>query len=158
MTAADEIRDHQARCQPYLLRLHMLARGEDGLTATAVEVGCAADAIIAEAEAASRVALAASEDSRRHPGTRTLLQVRLNRLAAAAAEAMAAARDGDPAGLRRHLCRFEAVTSAIWTVQHAVCGPAASPRLASGRPAIGAPSAGIRLSRRTAFVLLMVFR
>jgi hypothetical protein len=90
--------------------------------------GRATGAIIAEAEAASRAALAADGDSRRQPGAGTFLRVRLNRLAGAAEEAIAAARDGDAAGLRRHLRRFEAVTSAIWTVQHAVCGPAASAR------------------------------
>jgi hypothetical protein len=37
----------------------------------------------------------------------------LNQLKVAAAEEIAAAREGDAAGLRRRLRRFEAVTSAI---------------------------------------------
>ena len=39
--------------------------------------------------------------------------------------AIAAAREGDAAGLRRYLRRFEAVTSAMRTVRHAVCVSAA---------------------------------
>jgi hypothetical protein len=38
MTADGEINDHQARCQPYLLELLMLARVEVGLAPTAAEV------------------------------------------------------------------------------------------------------------------------
>lgn len=124
MTAAEDIRHHQARCQPYLLRLRMLTRGGGGPTLTAAEVSHATGAIVAEARAASRVALANGDSG--HPGARTFLAVRLNRLARAAEEAIAAAREGDASGLRRHLYRFEALTSAIWTAQHAVCGPALS--------------------------------
>jgi hypothetical protein len=39
--------------------------------------------------------------------------------------AIAAAREGDAAGLRRYLRRFKALTSAMWTVRHAVRVPAA---------------------------------
>jgi len=42
MTVAEEIRDHQARCQPYLLRLQMIGRGEAEAALTqpvAAEVG-----------------------------------------------------------------------------------------------------------------------
>jgi hypothetical protein len=124
MTAAEDIRHYQARCQPYLVRLRMLARGEGGLALTAAEVGHATGAVVIEARAASRAVLADGDSG--HPGAGTFLAVRLNRLARAAEEAIAAARDGDTAGLRRHLHRFEALTSAIWTAQHAVCGPASS--------------------------------
>jgi hypothetical protein len=43
--------------------------------------------------------------------------VRLSRLAAAAGDAVAAAGAGDFTQLRRHLHRFEVLTSAIWAVQ-----------------------------------------
>jgi hypothetical protein len=119
MTAADDIRDHQARCQPHMFRLRMLARGEAGFGLPAVEVGEATGAIIAEAEASSRAALAADGS---HPGAGTFLRVRLDRLTVAADEAVTAARHGNPADLRLHLLRFEALTSAIWTVQDSLYG------------------------------------
>jgi len=46
--------------------------------------------------------------------------VRLNRLAVAADDAIAAADQGDFAQMHRHLRRFVALTSAIWPVQQAV--------------------------------------
>jgi hypothetical protein len=87
-------------------------------------VGQATSAIVAEARAASRAALADVHSG--YPGAGTFLRVRLDRLARVAEQAVTAAREGDTAGLRRHLHRFEAVTSAIWTAQDAVCGPASS--------------------------------
>jgi len=48
VTADDEIHDHQVRCQPYLLELHMLGRVEAGLVPAAAEVGRATGAIIAK--------------------------------------------------------------------------------------------------------------
>jgi hypothetical protein len=134
MTADDEIQDHQVRCQPHLLKLHMLARVEAEAAPTAAEVGRTTGAIIAEVGAASRAVLAAAGRGRCHPGAGPFLQVRLNRLTAVADEAIAAARDGDSATLRRVLHRFEALTSAIWTAQDAVRGPAGPARLASGQP------------------------
>ena len=122
MTVAEEIQDHQARCQPYLIALRMLARNEGELTRAEAEIGRATNAIIAEARAASQAALA--DRNRRHPGGDSFLHVRLNRLARAAAEAVAAAREGDAARLRHYLRRFEAVTDAIWTAERAVCSPA----------------------------------
>ena len=136
MTAADEIREHQERCQPHLLTLRMLARGEEGLAMVVAEIGHATGAIIAEVQAASRVVLGGDGASYRDPGAGTFLRVRLNRLTASADEAIATARDGDSAILRRHLRRFEALTSAIWTVQVAVCAPAP--------PASRSPDAGIK--------------
>jgi hypothetical protein len=123
MIAGGETNDHQARCQPYLLELLMLARVEVGLAPTAAEVSRATGAIIAEVGAASRAVLAGGY-SRRHPGAGPFLQVRLNRLTAAADEAIAATRDGDSASLRRVLNKFEALTSAMWTVHETVHEPA----------------------------------
>jgi len=65
------------------------------------------------------------------------LRVRLNRLAAAAEDAIAAAQAEDFARMRHHLRRFEALTYAMWTVQDEVYDPRPArrpvPRLA--RPA-----------------------
>jgi hypothetical protein len=122
MTTDYEIHDRQVRCQLYLLELQMLARVEAG--PTAAEIDRTTGAIIAEVSAASSVVLATAEHRGCHPGARPFLQVRLNRLTTAADEAIAAARDGDSAALRRALHRFEALTSAIWTVQDGVREPA----------------------------------
>ena len=121
MTAADKIEDHQARCQPYMLRLRMIARDEAGTTLTlqaVTEVIQATEAILAEAKASGSDARAEAG-----PGTTTFLNARLSRLAAAANDAIAAAGEGDFGLLRRHVHRFEVLTSAIWTVQQAVSGP-----------------------------------
>lgn len=117
MTAAGRTEDHQVRCLPHMLTLRLLAR--DGAEAplpwlAAAEVIRATEAILAEAQAASRVVRAAAGGGR---GTETFLDVRLSRLTAAADDAIAAAAAGEFAQLRRHLRRFEALTSAIWAVQ-----------------------------------------
>jgi hypothetical protein len=119
MAVADQIGDYQARCLPYLLTLRILVR--DGAEApfpglTRAEVAAATEAILAEAEAASREARAATGGG---PVTAIFLDVRLSRLAAAAADAIAAAEAGDFTQLRRYLHRFETLTSAIWMVQDA---------------------------------------
>ncbi|HTX27169.1 MAG TPA: hypothetical protein VME19_09145 [Streptosporangiaceae bacterium] len=132
MTTDDQIHAHQLRCQSYMLKLRMLSSAEGGLAPTAAEIGCTTAAVIAEAGAATRAVLAAGH-GRRHPGASPFLQVRLNRLTAAADEAIAAAQAGDAATLRRVLCRFEALISAIWTVQAAVRGPAVPAKLAPRR-------------------------
>ena len=57
------IRDHQERCQPYLLRLRMIVRGEAEAALSrpvAAKVGQSTNAIIAEEEAPGRAALAAA--------------------------------------------------------------------------------------------------
>ena len=117
MTVADQTESHQARCLPHLLVLRMLA-GEDaevpGPWLAMAKVAQATDAILAEAEAAGREARAVGGDG---PGLGIFLSVRLSRLAVAAGEAVAAAGAGDFTQLRRHLRRFETLTSAIWTVQ-----------------------------------------
>jgi hypothetical protein len=117
MTTVDRIEEHQAQCLPHMLTLRLLVR--DGAEAplpwlAAAEVIRATKAILAEAQAASREVRAAAEGG---PGTGTFLDVRLSRLAAAADDAIAAAAAGNFAQLRRHLRRFEALTSAIWAVQ-----------------------------------------
>ena len=124
MIVSSQIRDHQSRCQPHLLRLRLLALGETGAALPRqliLEIREATNAIIAEAEAGS-AALAAMAADRGEPETETFLLVRLNRLAVAADEAVNAARGGDGTRLRRDLARFDALTSAIWAVQHAMDG------------------------------------
>lgn len=112
----------------HLLSLRMLTWGEEDPALAAAQADKATGAIIAEVDAAIQAALAADVGSRRRPAARTFLRVRLDRLAAAAQELVTAARDEDYAGLRRHLRRFEALTSASWTVQQAVLDPVPRPR------------------------------
>ena len=117
MTVADRTEGHQARCLPHLLTLRMLA--SDNAEAPSpwlamAEVAQATDAILAEAEVAGHEVRAVTGGG---PGPGILLSVRLNRLAAAAGDAVAAAGAGDFTQLRRQLRRFEALTSAIWAVQ-----------------------------------------
>jgi hypothetical protein len=61
--------------------------------------------------------------------------VRLERLAASADDAIAAAREGNSAAMRRHLNRFDTLTSAIWAVQQAVYDPASPGSAASAQSA-----------------------
>jgi hypothetical protein len=125
MSVTDQIRDHEARCLASVISLRMLAQGEAGAPLprwAVVEVAQATSAVLAEAEAAGRAVLAAVGVNSDHPGDGTFLRVRLDRLAAAASEAIAAARAGDVGEMRCHLRRFDALTSAIWTVQGAVYG------------------------------------
>ena len=122
MPVADQIKDHQARCLASLISLRMLAQGEAGMPLprwVVVEVAQATGTVLAEAEAAGHTVLAAAGD---HPGAGTFLRVRLDRLAAAADDAIAAARAGEYGEMRRHLHRFDSLTAAIWTVQDAVYG------------------------------------
>jgi hypothetical protein len=117
MTVADWIERHQARCLPHLLTLRMLT-GDDAEAPSPwlvmAQVAQATDAILAEAEASGREVRAVRGGG---PGPGIILSVRLSRLAAAAGDAVAAAGAGDFTQLRRHLRRFEALTSAIWAVQ-----------------------------------------
>ena len=117
MSVADQIQEHQERCLAPLISLRMLAEGEAGTPLprwVVVEVAQATGAVLAEAEAEGRAALSAVGG---HPGDETFLRVRLDRLTAAADDAITAARAGDSAEMRRHLRRFDSLTSAIWTVQ-----------------------------------------
>jgi hypothetical protein len=125
MSVTDQIQEHRARCLAPLISLRMLAQGEAGVPLprwVVVEVAQATGTVLAEAEAAGRAALAAVGVSGNHPGDETFLRVRLDRLAGAADRAIAAARTGDSGAMGRHLRRFDALTSAIWTVQDAVYG------------------------------------
>jgi hypothetical protein len=125
MSVADQIQDHRARCLAHLISLRMLARDDAGMPPprwVVVETARATSAILAEAEAAGRAALAGVGGDRGR-GDETFLRVRLDRLAAAAHDAITAARAGNSAELRQHLRRFEVLTSAIWSVHDAVYGP-----------------------------------
>lgn len=140
MGLADEIQDHRARCQPHLVRLRMLTRIEAGMTQPlqiVAEVTEATGAILAGAEAADYAARAVAEANRGSQAAGMFLRVRLDRLAAAAKDAIAAAGAEDFARMRHHLRRFDALTFAMWTVQDAVYSPRPArrpvPRLA--RPA-----------------------
>jgi hypothetical protein len=140
MSVADQIRDHQASCLAPLISLRLLAQGGAGAPLprwVVVEVARATGTVIAEAEAAGHAALTAAGASRGRAGDKTFLQVRLDRLAAAADDAINAARAGDYGEMRRHLRRFEALTSAIWTVQDALYGSRRIGAAVSGGP--GAP-------------------
>jgi hypothetical protein len=134
MTADGTLEDHRVRCQPYLLTLRMIARGDPGLLLTQLtvaEIIRATGMVLAEAEAAGGDARAAAGDARAAagvsgsgPGAPAFLRVRLNRLAGAANDAIAAAGAGDSGRLRGQLRRFDVLTAAIWTVHQAVYGPA----------------------------------
>jgi hypothetical protein len=104
----------------------MLVRSEAGMSEPlqiVAEIAEATGAILAGAEAADHFARAAADVNRAEPVAGMFLRVRLNRLAAAAEDAIAAARAEDFARMRHQLRRFEALTSAMWTVQDAVYGP-----------------------------------
>ena len=125
MSLSDQVRDHQDRCLAPLIGLRMLAQGEAGTPLprwVVVEVAKATGTVLAEAEASGHAALTAAGVRGGRPGDETFLRVRLDRLAAVAADAITAARAGDFGALRRHLRKFDALTSAIWTVQDAVYG------------------------------------
>ena len=127
MTFTDPIDAHQARCETGLARLRMLTRGEAGGALpgpVATEVREATNAVIAEAEAAGRAALAATAGAHGELEAETFLLVRLARLAQAADQAVSAACTADANGLRRDLRRFDTLSSAMWEVQHAVYGQA----------------------------------
>lgn len=118
-----------------LARLRMLARGEPGVPVPAAavrDIEAATGAVVAEARAAQRAVLSALGSSRRGPATARLLDARLARLAAAAQDAVSAARDGNGAALRERVRRFGALTSATCTVQLAVA-PGRQPSHRLGR-------------------------
>jgi hypothetical protein len=100
----------------------MLTLGQDAVVLSAqvaADIRNATNEIIAETEAMSRAVLKAG---RQEPGAETFLWVRVTRLAQAADQAVMAARNGEIHELRTHLHHFDALTSAIWTVQRAVHG------------------------------------
>jgi hypothetical protein len=119
MAGPCDIRDHHVRCEPHLARLQMMARYEPNEPlppGLADDVVGSTSAVLVEAQAAGRVMVAALATSQRRAVT-AFLDARLGRLAAAAGEVAAAVRDGDAAALRRHVRKFEVLTSALWTVQ-----------------------------------------
>lgn len=123
MSVTEQMQDHQADCLTYLIRLRMLAQTEPGALLprrVVAEITQATGAVVAEAEAAGQAVLTAGLSYRR--GNGTFLRVRLDRLAAAAEDAISAARAGDCGEMRRHLHRFDTLTSAIWTVQDSLYG------------------------------------
>ena len=125
MSVANQTHDHQDNCLVPLISLRMLAQGDAGTPLprwVVVEVAQATSAVLAEAEAAGRATLTAAGLRSDHPEAWTFLRVRLDRLAAAADDAVTAAREGDASAMCRHLRRFDALTSAIWTVQDAMYG------------------------------------
>jgi hypothetical protein len=130
---------HRARCLPHVRLVRMLASDEEEALLPRLaqaEAALAMEAILAEVRAEIRAL------SRNRPGYRDLLGARLSRLTAAAVDAIAAARAGDFARLRRQLRRFDTLTTAIWVVQDAVSGP---PGPAGRRPASGHPGRPGRL-------------
>jgi hypothetical protein len=128
--AASEIRDHHAHCIPHLARLHVLGRyqaGEPVPAGLADDVSVVTSAILTEADAALRATMAAIPGTRR-TAVAEFLANRIAKLAAAADEAVSAAKDGNAAALRRCLHKFERLTSALWTVQLAMPDGARLPR------------------------------
>jgi hypothetical protein len=135
MAAVSEIREHHAHCVPHLARLQVLGSyqaGEQVSPGLAADVSAVTSAILAEADAALRATVAAVPDTRRM-AVAEFLAGRIAKLAAAAEQAVCAAKDGDAAALRRCLRRFESLTSAVWTVQLAMPDRARLPQPA-GRP------------------------
>ncbi len=125
MTVPEDIREHHTHCVPYQVRLRILARDEASAPlppGIVHEVSQATSAILAGAIAAERAAVAAVTGGGRG-GSRVarFLAARLARLAAAADYVVTAARDGNAVALRQHLRRFDALTSALWTVLPDVC-------------------------------------
>ena len=132
MTAARRTRECYVRCLPRLARLRLLAgtgAGSPLPPGAAGEVGQAARAIVAETGAAGQAAVAAVAENRRGSAA-AFLAARQARLAAAADDVAAAAEDGSAAALSRPLHRFEALTTALWTVQS---------DLRTASPPVGAP-------------------
>ena len=125
-----------------IVRLRMLAHDLAGAPVTSQVIHQTAQetsAIVAAAKAGCHTVLAPAADGRPGAGHACLLRTRLARLEAAAADAVAAARDNDTAALRQHLGRFDALTAAIWAVLPAA-STRAEPRTQGGaRVQLGLP-------------------
>lgn len=135
MGASEQIYRNRHRCVPHLARLKMLDQELAGAPAHSrlvQETTRAANAIMVEANAGYRTALARAGDGSRAAGSQSLLHPRLVRLQAAANDTVAAASRGDAVALRRHVRRFESLTSAIWTVLLSAVVPS-QPRARTGR-------------------------
>ncbi len=136
MGVTEQMRQHQERCVLHQVRLRMLVHDLTGALVTSrviYETAQGTSAIVAEAKAGCRTALAPAAGGRHGSGHASLLGTRLARLEAAADDAVAAARASDTAALRQHLGRFDALTAAIWTVLPSVFTPA-RPRSQGRRP------------------------
>ena len=123
MTAAEEILERRGRCVLHLARLRLLAAtvvGEPLPPAIADDISKEISLILAEAFAATLAVISAA-GSRRHAVT-VFLDVRLARLASAAGQVTDAVKAQDTALLHRSLSRFEALMSAMWTVELATSG------------------------------------
>jgi hypothetical protein len=127
MSGIDEVSNHRARCVPHVAVLHLVAASPAGVqlaSDAAEQVAQATGAILGEAAAAARAALAVGDP---RSASLSLLLARQTRLEHAAADAVAsareAARNGNLAALRQRLQRFEALTSAMWTVQRECASP-----------------------------------
>ena len=145
MIGTDDLRDHQARCMPHIAILQMFASSlaDMQLPPDAAErVAHATSAILAEARAAGRAALTAMADDGLRLANLSLLTARQARLEHAAEDAIASAREaaqgGNIAALRQRLQRFDALTSAMWTVQLSVWEQATATRevVPLGLPAV----------------------
>lgn len=122
MTIDDELQERRARCGPHLARLAVLTASPPGTrppAAAAAEVAEAAGAVVAQAEAAGRAVVSAAAHGQK-TATGEFLTARLARLKTAADNAVTVAREGDDAALRASLRRFDALTTALWTVHQAV--------------------------------------
>lgn len=127
MTAAQDILERRARCGPRLARLRLLATppvDESFPPAMAEDISKEISLILAEAAAATRVVVSASGGGRRH-AVAAFLDVRLARLVSAAREVTDAAKAADTGQLHRSVSRFDALTSAMWTVELATSGEVA---------------------------------
>jgi hypothetical protein len=119
MALANDLDDRRSGCQQQLMRLRILARSREDAALSreaSSQVRDATNAVIAEAEVMSRTALRVGRPQELQ--AETFLWVRIARLAAAADRAVDAARSRDVPALRHHLRQFDALTSAIWGVQH----------------------------------------
>lgn len=142
MAASTELRDRQARSASRIAALRLLAdnRAGDLLPADIAErVAAATSAVLAEARAAGRGALALGTAGGRASGL-SLLAARQARLEHAAQDAIASAREaaqsGNVAALRQRLERFEVLTEAMWAIHAEVRGqdPASAPAAPAAVP------------------------
>ena len=133
MSVADAIHSYHERSLPHLAWLRILSgsgAAPPPSPGVAAEVATATRAVLAQAEAASRLALAATRRESGGDGPALFLAARLSRLTAAADEAVAAARDGNAATLRERLLQFDTLTAAIYTTERPAGETAAPPVLA----------------------------
>ncbi len=123
MGAPEQIQQCRVRCAPDISGLRILARDLADVPLTpggVLQTAQATNAIVVQARAGCRTALGAVGGGLPRAGDLSLLTTRLARLEAAAGAAVAAASQGNTTSLRRHLWRFDALTTAIWTVLSSV--------------------------------------